>query len=467
MTIQDFIKYYKNGHGRAICALQNITDKEPYRKAFFECIKEQDFFHEKEEYIITLAKMLLTEETTREFVDILFEKAKSSPQFFNYSVVKILLEYLSRDEVIDFIEAEYDKSFKDYINYASETAPRYLNSKYISTFTAIEKFLGDNDDRLKALIKDGAALYEVNKYLRPNPILRLKHIHHNDKERFSRLFDEALSDNPLYEEMRAIIDKDFSEPKRREYKTPEDFIKGAKDDYNNALESFCKADAETVKRVAEIGIGENTEQAVSALSLFIDYSYEYGREECNHQPFPFDSKCLIDVNEKYKTLYSPEPDTSIEGCWAYMALRALTAMKDDAARQYCVSIITDESVHEMMSYEAFGTFRTNYKPTDAELLKKLYYSGYENEVLMLLLCIARQGIKDIPYEVCFDAYENGTEYNRSHAVFTLSTLGILTDEMIEECKYDTSKNVRDLVNGLPSEDPHIIRNGYRTIKVKK
>ena len=29
MTTQDFIKYYKNGHGKAVYALQSIADKEP------------------------------------------------------------------------------------------------------------------------------------------------------------------------------------------------------------------------------------------------------------------------------------------------------------------------------------------------------------------------------------------------------------------------------------------------------
>ena len=206
-----------------------------------------------------------------------------------------------------------------------------------------------------------------------------------------------------------------------------------------------------------MGIGEDAELGVSALSLFDDYSYEYCQEKCNHQPFPFDSKCLIEIVERYKTLFSPELDSPIEGQWACMALSALTAMKDEAAKEYCISMITDESVHEIMSYEAFGTFRRNYKSTDGELLKKLYYSGYENEVLLLLLSIASQGIREIPYELCFDAYENGEDYNRSHAVFTLSTLGLLTDEMTEECKYDVSPNVRNLVNGLPSEDPHVIR----------
>ena len=51
MTAQEFIKYYKNGHGRAICALQNITDKEPYRKAFLQCFREQNSFYGKDEYI--------------------------------------------------------------------------------------------------------------------------------------------------------------------------------------------------------------------------------------------------------------------------------------------------------------------------------------------------------------------------------------------------------------------------------
>ncbi len=76
-----------------------------------------------------------------------------------------------------------------------------------------------------------------------------------------------------------------------EYVTAEDFIKGVEYDYNNALQRFCKADAEIVKRVAEIGIGENAEQGISALSLFFNHSYEYYCEEWNHRDFPFDSKC--------------------------------------------------------------------------------------------------------------------------------------------------------------------------------
>lgn len=33
MTTQDFIKRYKSGQGKAVCALRSIADKEPYRKA--------------------------------------------------------------------------------------------------------------------------------------------------------------------------------------------------------------------------------------------------------------------------------------------------------------------------------------------------------------------------------------------------------------------------------------------------
>ena len=44
MNTQEFINYYENGHGRTVFALQSITDKEPYRKAFLQCLKKQDFF---------------------------------------------------------------------------------------------------------------------------------------------------------------------------------------------------------------------------------------------------------------------------------------------------------------------------------------------------------------------------------------------------------------------------------------
>ncbi len=448
MTIQDFIKYYKTGHGRAICALQNITDKEPYRKAFFECIKEQDFFYENDEYIITLSKMLLTKETTREFVDIIFEKAKSSLQFSYYYAAKILLEYLSRAEVIDFIESEYKKSFNDYINYASETVPRDVHSKYMSTLAAIKKFSGDNDDCLKALIKDGAALYEVNKNLRPNPILHLKIIHHNDEERFSRLFDETLSDNPLYEEMRAIIDKDYSEPKKREYKTVEDYINGAIDDYHNALECFSEEDAEIVKKVAEIAIDQNAEHRVAALTLFLDESKYHEGIEYKHRSFPLDSQYLIDIIEKYKHLYSPEPETPRDGCWAFVALSVLKDIKGKSAKEYCISIMKDESLCERMRCDAIETFDVNYEPSDAEIIKEHYkYCNYS--VLFLLERFANHGVKDAPYEICFDAYENAkNSWDRNLAVTVMSKLDMLTPEMLNECLYDECMNIRDLASEL-------------------
>lgn len=455
MTVQDFIKYYKNGHGRAVYALQGVADKEPYRKAFFECLGEQENFCDTEDYITNIAKNLLTKETEKEFTDILIDLFKVR---FRADIFYILDNFLPREKTIPLLEEEYKKAF-DLCFTPSENAEeqRAKNLKCHSFTFVVNKILGDDDECLKALITDSAKLAEAKlpHYLR---FLRFRHL--DDEDRFIKLFDEVLKGHPLYDELRSfVLGETFKfVPVHREYKTPEDYVKGTKD-YKKALESFCKADAETVKQVARMGIGENAELGISALSLFIDYSYEYDPEACNHQPFPLDSKYLIEIIEKYKKLYFPEPDIPIEGQWAYMALCALTAMKDEAAKEYCVSIITDESVWAIMSYEAFDTFRRNYKPTDGALLKKLYYSGYENEVLMLLLCIARQGVRDIPYEVCFDAYENGEDYNRSHAVFALSTLGLLTDEMTEECKYDVSQNVRDLGYGLPSEDSYIIRNG--------
>lgn len=459
MTVQDFIKYYKNGHGRAVYALQSVADKEPYRKAFFECLGEQECFFHAEDYIPNIAKSLLTKEIEKEFTDILIGLFKEQfPADFFYTLDK----FLPREKTISLLEEEYKKAFDLCFTPSENEEEQSAKSfKYHCLVFIVNKFLGDDDERLKALITDSAKLAEAKL---PHQLWFLRHHQRIDEDRVNRLFDEALKDHPLYDELRSVLKKALEfVPVRREYKTPEDYVKGTEDDYKGALESFCKADAETVKQVARMGIGEDAELGVSALSLFDDYSYEYCQEKCNHQPFPFDSKCLIEIVERYKTLFSPELDSPIEGQWACMALSALTAMKDEAAKEYCISMITDESVHEIMSYEAFGTFRRNYKSTDGELLKKLYYSGYENEVLLLLLSIASQGIREIPYELCFDAYENGEDYNRSHAVFTLSTLGLLTDEMTEECKYDVSPNVRNLVNGLPSEDPHVIRTGYRDI----
>jgi len=440
MNTQEFIKYYENGHGRAVFALQRITDKEPYRKAFLQCLKKQCFFHKKDKYILSLAKILVNDENKKEFIDILFNFFVDN-SFPSY-VLNILLEYLPKEEVMSFLEEEYEKAYKNCMDAVNQTNERDCSVKYLSLAMDVNIFLGDNDDRLKALIKDSAKLFEKNKQFRPLPLILLYPKHRNNKERFTKLFDEALEDYPLYEELRSIVFVSFPEPPKREYKTVEDYLKGAAEDYHNAQYSFCDADPEIVNKVAEIAIDESAEYHSNALSLFCnDFK---GIEGCRYQPFPLDGKYLIDIIEKYKHLYAPEPDTPLEGCWAYLALSVLKDIKGEAAKEYCISIIKDDSLCERMRCDAIETFDENYLPADAEILKE-FYKSYRYPVLRLLYRFADRGIKEATYELCFEAYENAIYWERQDAVAVMAKVGLLTHEMIEECLYDECEETRSIV----------------------
>ncbi len=440
MNTQEFIKYYENGHGRAVFALKSITDKEPYRKAFIQYLKKQDNFCNKDQYIINLAKILINDETKKEFIDILFNALRSGI-YYQIEIFYILFEFLPREEVISFLEEEYEKAYKNCVDSIAKSDEQQSYVKYFSLVIKVNEVSGHNDDRLKTLIKDSANIYAINKQFRPNPLNNLNLKHRNNKDRFAKLFAEALKDYPFYEELHSIVFESFPEPPKKEYKTVEDYLNDVYD-YHSAHDSFCDADSEIVRKVAEIAVDENAEHHLDALVLFRNDSKHLDCiEEYRYQPFPLDSKYLIDIIEKYKHLYSPEPDTPKEGCWAYAALSVLTYMKDKSAKEYCISIINDESLHEMVRCEAIEIFNENYQPSDSEILKE-FYKTYRYPVLLLLSRFANKGIKDAPYELCFDAYENAPFWERDDAVAIMAKIGLLTDEMIEECLFDECEAIR-------------------------
>ena len=114
MTVQDFIKYYKTGHGRAVCALQSITDKEPYRKAFFKCLKDVNGDYRGSKYISNIAKQLITKEYEQEFIDIIFDKCNTNSSF-PADILLVLIDYVPWDDLVSFVEKEDEKSFKNYL----------------------------------------------------------------------------------------------------------------------------------------------------------------------------------------------------------------------------------------------------------------------------------------------------------------------------------------------------------------
>lgn len=441
MTVQDFIKYYNVGHGRAAYALQSITDKEPYRKAFFECVKNENGDYRGSSYILNIAKQLVTKEHEQEFVDILFAKCNNG-SYFPTDIILVLAEYVPRDHLVAYVETEYKKAFDNYIQLPPDQEDRNIASRYNSFVIAVNLLLGDNDSRLTSIMQDCGKLFEIRKglWLEYNPLLYLRFNHHKDRAHFESLFADALKDSPIFDEIQKCTFSDVrrqSEPK--EFKTAQDFIDGLSCSFEKALNSFRSADAKIVKEVAEIAISENKEQSVIAFNYF---SQPVG----NGSPaFPLESERLINIIEKYKHLFSNKKiEITVERAWVHNALYILNQIKGKAEKEYCLSIAKDESIEIFVRINALHTLVSNYEQGDGDLIRRLYRSETVGAIIALLFELADAGIKDAPYELCIDAYENSDNFERESAAQTMQLVGLMTDAIAEECIFDDNPVTREI-----------------------
>ncbi len=438
MTTQDFIKYYKNGHGRAVCALQNITDKEPYRKAFLECLRETRGAYREEKYISNIGKNLFTKETQKEFIEILFEILKTNNPLPTNMLI-VLQEYVPREEMVAFVEKEYETAFNRYIQ-SAENDDRDLALRYYFLVVAVDIVSDCNDERLKDLIRDAAKIYEIKKTMSQNPFNHLK-FNHNGDEPIKKVFMEALKDNQFKEELYNIVfpEDEYQEPAPRTFKKAEDYLEFFRADFEEALANFCKADPEIVKELAVIAVSGKDERSNTAFTYFVQ------PKECNAPAFPLESRYLIDIIEKYRSLDSEEKNKpSLERTLASQTMGVLSKIKGKEEKEYCISVLKDESLFWLIRNRALSTVISNFEPSDGDLLRDYYYNQSKTSVLCILQELAKNKITDAPYELCLDTYENSSMFERENAVETLAIAGLLTDKMIDECLFDESDTIREI-----------------------
>ena len=444
MTVQDFIKYYKTGHGRAVCVLQSITDKEPYRKAFFECLKDVNGDYRGSKYISNIAKQLVTKEYEQEFIDIIFDKCNTNSSF-PADILLVLIDYVPWDDLVSFVEKEYEKSFKNYLQLPADQEDRDKALRYHSFVVAIKLLLGDNDSRITRIMQDCGKLFEVRKWLEHNPLWYLRFNHCKGQEHFKALFNDVLKDSPVIDEIQKCTFSDEcqqSEIEPKEFKTAQDFIDNLSRGFEEALMKFRSADEKTVREVAEIALSENKEQSALAFYYF-SQPVEHG-----FPAFPLESDRLINIIEKYKhLLYDKKTTRTVESAQAHNAIYILNQIKGKVEKEYCLSIAKDESIEIFVRINALHTLVSNYEQGDGDLIRHFYATEGTvgaGAILVLLFELANAGIKDAPYELCLDAYENSGNFERESAVQTMHLVGLLTDEIAEECIYDDNPITREI-----------------------
>ena len=233
-------------------------------------------------------------------------------------------------------------------------------------------------------------------------------------------------------------------------KTADDFCDRVNMDFQDTARQFSSAPREIVIEIAERAINEtDLEKKIGLVALFnVGYYNEF-----ETPLFPLSDQYLIDILEMYKWDYGyPSSEhPCANGRLASVTLGALLRLKTEKTKEYCLNIVRDEFMAADMRIHAISILDDNYTPDDYELVRALYYHvdiDARMAVAALLERLSKQGIKEAPYELLFDSYENGTCLERIFAVNGLANMNMLTAEMIEECRFDSMCEIRKTAEKL-------------------
>lgn len=451
MTVNEFIKYYELGHGRAIIELKNEEDKTPFKTAFLEFIKNNKLLPFRLDYDLMIYNLFSDNEFKTEAENILAEKIRSGS---DVNAVDLLMEFGQKEIAAACLEELYDNSYKRMVSCLTtndyEESAEYASacSNYFCACVDKEHFFGFDDKSIEKIIIDNVNLLAISENAEIpasyTPLWQIKDSRRNDGTHFEELFDKTLKGHKYHEKLRSVVFRVYEYPEKKQFKTACDFINYDINDFEDALNDFCNTDAEIIRAVAQKAIEEtDLERKIAILSLF-----EQGACGFSNVPlFPLSEECLIDYVDKYKNEPWGDDGLSREAELAYCALCVLVAVKSPKAKEYCLGILNDKKLHPTLRENAFNTLRHNYSPDDSELIRDIYYNcefSMHEAVTVLLSKLAEKGEKDAPYELLWDAYEKLYFIGRSFAVQGLIKTGLINAETLNECLYDSCMEIRDM-----------------------
>ncbi len=463
MTVNEFINYFKLGHGKAITLLRDEPDKKQFQKPFMELIKTNWFYYNENyaEQIMHILR-LKDKEFANELESLLIEILRDGN-----GAAYALLESLSGEKAEGFMKGLYKESYellKNWLESGKPTEGKEYKSVY-EKYTQYCEALGRGRDQyfvLPELMKEFADLYLISDKFNSYRLSPLTEIYimsfkiENRGEWFKQLFDETLKDHPAYELAKEVVFAVDPKPTTKEYKTVEDFYNLGVENFNyfdfsdcdNIKIALSKASPEVFRKLAELTLKESDLHIKSMLlGLFVQQDFFYGVMP----EFPLSPEPLIDiVNEHFEN--PPKADLSTNedsDLIVYFAICLLSEMKNEKAKEFCLSVFANESMPMMLRQTSITTLEKNYKSNDEKLLRELYSSQhFNNHVSRILYKISENKIKDAPYDILFDAYEKTSHLIKYDAVMGLINTGLITDEMLNECTYDAEL---DVVNAAKKE----------------
>ncbi len=447
MTVNEFENYFKLGHGKAITLLREEPDKKQFQKPFMEQIIDSFMFNEWYDYTTQVMHILNDHEFRVEMKPMLEDLIKSGK---NIRVYVLLYDLGYYDEAYECLKSVYEENYKllkELLESGNYRKGKHYSiyGKYFMSCVALGNYRWHYTADLSKLIKDNADLYLITDETEGmSPIQNLYDFEFKDRgEWFREFFDEALKNHNAYERFKEIVFPSISQQKPIEYKTVEDFYNDNEQaSYIDIKTSMSKASPKVFKELAELALNEkDSRKKRELLYLFLKEGNAFGVIP----DFPLSPEPLIEIANVY--LNNPSmniissDDASNDAI--YYAIHILSEMQNPKAKDFSLSLFKNNQADKDIRGIAIGTLEWNYDSDDEKLLRDAYNMGFKNQVIYILERLSEKGIKNAPYDLLFDVYNTMDMLARLSAVSTLINIGLITDEMLNECTYDAFPEVVD------------------------
>ncbi len=450
MTVNEFERYFKLGHGKAITLLRDEPDKKQFQKPFMEQIIDNIMFVEWYDYAIQVMHILNDHEFRLEMKPVLEDLIKSGKNVRVY----VLLHGLGyHDEAYECLKSVYEENYKllkellESGNYKKgKHYPIY--GTYFMSCVALGNYRWHCTE-LSKLIKDNADLYLITDETEGmSPIQNLYDFEFKNRggwlgEWFKDLFDEVLKNHGAYERLKEIVFSSIPQEKPIEYKTVEDFYNDNEQaSFIDIKTSMSKVSPKVFRELAELALNEkDSRKKRELLYLFLKEGNTYGVIP----DFPLSPEPLIEIANVYLNNPSMNIISSDDATndAIYYAIHILSEMQNPKAKEFCLSLFKNNQADKDIRGIAIETLEWNYTPDDEKLLRDAYNSDFKHPVKHILHILSQKGIKNAPYDLLFDIYDTMDMIARHFAVSALINTGLITDEMLNECKNDALPEIAD------------------------
>lgn len=449
MKITDFADYLEHGLGRAILQLRAEPDKSPYRQPLITFLTRTEMHpyrafgvYEKELIECFDDSQALAAEVAGSLLGAIQKGERMSS-------IPLLLLLGYRDAVTGILEYLYRSAYTELLeftrqNNVGECHPPCAR-RYAAAAAAFGRFMQDRD-RFKRILLDIADLYDYCEHpVVPNAINPLPRAMDDcmGKQALFDLLDEVEAEHRNGKKL--ALDIRWEPPVKQVAPdpsiAPERIISTHPFPANQGgpaffWRSFAAAPETTVRRVAEHMLEERDLSVLSRLSSY------FNNFAVKPPEFPLDPTPII---ERLKAVPYPaageKPEDAVCCICAFLG-----RVHHPAVKAFGRAILADSEAPDDLRYHALRMcWGVNYAPEDQDEFAAYFRTAPRSEYVMmldLLIEMIDRSTPGVPEESILYAYTSATPPERLWLIESLIPAGRMTEEMRNECCFDSSPYIR-------------------------